>query len=125
MTRPLPPVQHRLRYGFTQLELRADFLGLPLQSSNSDDAHGSKDRDEPRQGVLANTLNLFRNGAVGFIGWLGLRRFSGIDLPRCRVLQLSVGKNEPDGYMYFGERMGLKSPFHEGLKTRDIKTPKP
>ena len=25
------------------------------------------DRDKPRQGVVANTLNLFRNGAVGFI----------------------------------------------------------
>ena len=24
------------------------------------------------QGVVANTLNLFRNGAVGFIGWLDL-----------------------------------------------------
>ena len=23
-----------------------------------------------RQGVVANTLNLFRNGAVGFIDWL-------------------------------------------------------
>jgi hypothetical protein len=30
-----------LRCGFTQLELRAEFLDLPLQSSNSDDAHGS------------------------------------------------------------------------------------
>jgi hypothetical protein len=27
-------------------------------------------RDKPRQGVVANTLNLFRNGAVGFIDWL-------------------------------------------------------
>ena len=34
-------VEHRLRCGFTQIELRADFLDLPLQSSNSDDAHGS------------------------------------------------------------------------------------
>ena len=25
---------------------------------------------KPRQGVVANTLNLFCNGAVGFIGWL-------------------------------------------------------
>ncbi len=24
------------------------------------------------QGVVANTLNAFRNGAVGFIDWLGL-----------------------------------------------------
>ena len=29
-----------------------------------------RDRDKPRQGVVANTLNSFRNGAVGFIGWL-------------------------------------------------------
>ncbi|PYJ76263.1 MAG: hypothetical protein DME77_06520 [Verrucomicrobia bacterium] len=27
-------------------------------------------RDEV-EGVVANTLNLFRNGAVGFIDWLG------------------------------------------------------
>ncbi len=28
-------------------------------------------RDKPRQGAVANTLNLFRQGAVGFIEWLG------------------------------------------------------
>src|SRR6266700_3792779 len=28
-------------------------------------------RDKPRQGVVASTLNLFRNGAIGFIDWLG------------------------------------------------------
>src|SRR6266540_1189290 len=37
-----------------------------------------RDGDKPRQGVVANTLNLFRNGAVGFIDWLdvwgGIRR---------------------------------------------------
>ena len=27
-------------------------------------------RDKPRQGVVANELNSFRNGAVGFIDWL-------------------------------------------------------
>jgi hypothetical protein len=27
-------------------------------------------RDKPRQGVVANRLNSFRNGAVGFIDWL-------------------------------------------------------
>jgi hypothetical protein len=27
-------------------------------------------RDKPRQGVVANTPNLHRNGAVGFIDWL-------------------------------------------------------
>src|SRR5437764_14176118 len=31
-----------------------------------------RDRYKPRQGVAANTLRLFRNGAVGFIDWLGL-----------------------------------------------------
>ena len=30
-----------------------------------------RERDKPRQGVVASTLNLFRNGAVGFIDWLG------------------------------------------------------
>ena len=28
-------------------------------------------RDKPRQGVMANTLDAFRNGAVGFIDRLG------------------------------------------------------
>ena len=32
-----------------------------------------RDRDKPRQGVAANTLDLFCNGAVGFIDWLDLR----------------------------------------------------
>jgi hypothetical protein len=30
-----------------------------------------RERDKPRQGVAANTLKLYRNGAVGFIDWLG------------------------------------------------------
>jgi len=30
-----------------------------------------RDRDKPRQGVVADTLKLHRNGAVGFIDWLG------------------------------------------------------
>ena len=29
-----------------------------------------RERDKARQGVVANTLNLFRAGAVGFIDWL-------------------------------------------------------
>ena len=29
-----------------------------------------RERDKPRQGVVANTLRLFRSGAVGFIEWL-------------------------------------------------------
>jgi hypothetical protein len=28
------------------------------------------DGDKPQQGAVANTLNSFRNGAVGFIDWL-------------------------------------------------------
>ena len=35
MTRPLPPVEHRLRCGFTQLELRADFLDLPFNPATA------------------------------------------------------------------------------------------
>jgi hypothetical protein len=37
-----------------------------------DGAHrpNERERDKPRQGVVANTLKLFRNGAVGFIDWL-------------------------------------------------------
>ena len=31
-----------------------------------------RDRDKPRQGVVANTLDAFRCEAVGFIAWLGL-----------------------------------------------------
>ena len=29
-----------------------------------------RDRDKPQQGVVPSTLNLHRNGAVGFIDWL-------------------------------------------------------
>ena len=29
-----------------------------------------RERDKPRQGVVAITLNLFRGGAVGFMDWL-------------------------------------------------------
>jgi hypothetical protein len=32
------------------------------------------------EGVVANTLKLFRNGAVGFIDWLGVLRLSLVDL---------------------------------------------
>ena len=47
-----------------------------------------RDRDEPRQGVVANILNLFRNGAVGFIGWLsGWRDWSGRDAGFLRGIQ--------------------------------------
>jgi hypothetical protein len=36
------------------------------------DTEAELERDKPRQGVVANTLELYRNGAVGFIGWLGV-----------------------------------------------------
>ena len=32
----------------------------------------TKERDKPTQGVVVNTLKLQRDGAVGFIDWLGL-----------------------------------------------------
>ena len=32
----------------------------------------TRERDKPRQGAVANTLKLLRNGDVGFIDWLGL-----------------------------------------------------
>jgi hypothetical protein len=31
-----------------------------------------REKDKPRQGVVAITLNSFRNGAVGCIAWLGV-----------------------------------------------------
>jgi hypothetical protein len=37
------------------------------------DAEAERERDKPRQGVVANTLKLSRNRAVGFIDWLGRR----------------------------------------------------
>src|SRR5712672_685083 len=49
-----------------------------------------RERDKPRQGVVANTLNLFRNGAVGVIDWLGAKcsvtaqRRIAVHLPRER-----------------------------------------
>ncbi len=40
-----------------------------------EDANRSREagRLDEIQGVVANTLNLYRNGAVGFIDWLDLR----------------------------------------------------
>src|SRR6266536_76377 len=41
-------------------------------------------RDKPRQGVVANSLNLQRSGAVGFIDWLDVIVLMGrMELP-CR-----------------------------------------
>ena len=76
-------------------------------------------RDKPRQDAVASALKLYRNGAIGFIDWLGL----------CRSLVWAHGSglidHEPDGYSYLGKCMGFKSPSYQCLKTRDIKTPKP
>jgi hypothetical protein len=35
----------------------------------------------PRQGVVAITLNLFRRGTVGFIGWLGAPAYTHLSFP--------------------------------------------
>jgi hypothetical protein len=40
-----------------------------------------RERDKPRQGVVANTMNLFRDGAVGSSDWFGdfvVRLFSAV-----------------------------------------------
>jgi hypothetical protein len=34
------------------------------------DTHSIPQKDKPRHGVVAITLNLIRNGTVGFIVWL-------------------------------------------------------
>jgi hypothetical protein len=38
----------------------------------SGERDATAERDKPRQGVVANTLKLFLNGAVGFMDWLGV-----------------------------------------------------
>ncbi len=43
------------------------------EDTNRTRVAGSRDGVE---GVVTSTLNLFRNGAVGFIGWLGHMRSS-------------------------------------------------
>jgi hypothetical protein len=52
---------------------------LSLTTGTYNNAVGT--RDKPRQGVLANTLKLHRNGALDFIDWL--------DVPS-RVIALNV-----------------------------------
>src|SRR6266581_4143469 len=42
-----------------------------------------RERDKPRQGVVANTLKLHRNGAVGFIDWLDLNGWLEQKSSRC------------------------------------------
>jgi len=48
-----------------------------------------RERDKQRQGVVAHTPNLFRQGAVGFIDWLGAvsRSKCGVQQPNARCKQ--------------------------------------
>ena len=50
-------------------------------------------RDEV-EGVVANTLDLFRGGAVGFIDWLGLWQVSRPLVRLCGVLHKRVERDE-------------------------------
>jgi hypothetical protein len=53
-----------------RLSLRNNTAGVrERQDANRTREAGNRDEVE---GVVANTLNSFRNGAVGFIDWLGL-----------------------------------------------------
>src|SRR4030095_9139033 len=88
-------------------------LHAPLQKH----LWAERERDKPRQGVVANTLKLYRNGAVGFIDWLDdciTRRLElhlqcgkaerrecdwlarMVALERERVLRLRANRSEPD-----------------------------
>ena len=49
---------------------RQDTADDAVNHDAADDEHGLTRRNKPRQGVVANTLKLHRNGAVGFIDWL-------------------------------------------------------
>jgi len=44
---------------------------LAVRATPPESADAEREGDKPWQGVVANTLNLQRNGAVGFIDWLG------------------------------------------------------
>src|SRR5206468_7663952 len=55
---------------------------------------------KPRQGVVANTLRLFRNGAVGFIDWLD----AGVTITR-RVVEYTTFRSrreQRDSYCQYG-----------------------
>ena len=43
-----------------------------MSVSLHDERMRSNEKEISRQGVVTNTLNLFRDGAVGFIDWLDL-----------------------------------------------------
>jgi hypothetical protein len=54
----------------TTIAMAATFLD-PKLLQNRVFLQAQRERDKPRAGSVAISLNLFRNGAVGFIGWLG------------------------------------------------------
>jgi hypothetical protein len=51
---------------------RSTRLQIEGQRASFNRTREAESRDEV-EGVVAKTLNAFRNGAVGFIDWLGLR----------------------------------------------------
>src|SRR5438552_11833463 len=51
------------------LDLLLDHVLIPVLPAGAG-IGAERDRDKPRQGVVANTLKLYRQGAVGFIDWL-------------------------------------------------------
>jgi hypothetical protein len=61
------------------LRLTQWFAGASRRTSTESprtDGATQRKRDKPHQCVVANTLSLFCNGAVGFIDWLGCGAFS-------------------------------------------------
>jgi hypothetical protein len=52
--------------------LSACLTGHRAEKHHVESTHDLTKKIKPRQGVVANTLKLFRNGAVGFIVWLGM-----------------------------------------------------
>jgi hypothetical protein len=55
---------------------------------------GSEMFGKPRQGVVANTLNSLRNGAVGFIDWLGLWQVISVARKQCPAAKHAKRKRE-------------------------------
>jgi hypothetical protein len=53
-----------------------------------------RDRDKPRQGVVANTLVVIRLGAVGFIDWLvwSSNPSAEIEKQNCDTVDETMGK---------------------------------
>ena len=53
---------------------------LAVRATPPESADAEREGDKPWQGVVANTLNLQRNGAVGFIDWLDRSLAQRIDI---------------------------------------------